>query len=275
MNENNTNSVSVEKLRYVPTGVTTTSTVYSTDSYMEVVTASTQNNNLANYRRYDKNHYVDRSTGALMDYKSYPTGSASSLSRTFNSLRRLILANFSVSTRGTLLTLTLGAAHEASLASIYGFYCRFWKTLRRNLPQAEYIAVVDVHQSGRLHLHVLLKCRDGPMPKLDMDWIRTSWAVGNAHLVRIYNPPGLCAYLTSTRKRLMWRAVYQPYAKLYRTSRGIVKPNITRLDRIEVGELVKARQLHFDSGYIYRVQRHNSDGTVSTLNTITREEYKK
>lgn len=109
--------------------------------------------------------YLVKSTGEICEFDKSGTDrtySCKSLKRTFRNLRYLINNNFFGRSNELFITLTYGGK-DRPLISLEGakrFYTDFQiyiKSLRRVFGKIEFISVVEPHQDGHLHAHVLLK----------------------------------------------------------------------------------------------------------------------
>lgn len=114
------------------------------------------------------NQYLIKSTGEICDFDKTGTDrthSYRSLKRTFRNLRYLINNNFVGAKNELFVTLTYGGK-DRPLVCCEGakrFYTDFKvyiKGLRRVFGRIEFISVVEPHQDGHLHAHVLLKFID-------------------------------------------------------------------------------------------------------------------
>lgn len=114
------------------------------------------------------NRYLVKSTGEIFDFDKTGTDrtySCKSLKRTFRNLRYLINNNFFGDENELFITLTYGGKDRPLISSegAKRFYMDFQiyiKSLRRVFGKIEFISVVEPHQDGHLHAHVLLKFVD-------------------------------------------------------------------------------------------------------------------
>ena len=212
----------------------------------------------------DGNRYLVRSTGEVCEFDKSGTNrtdSYKSLKRTFRNLRYLINNNFFGDRNELFITLTYGG-DDRPLISDGGkrFYMDFQiyiKALRRKYGRIEFVNVVEPHEDGHLHAHVLLKFFDHDfifIPNDDMQ--NVYWKRGftkTSNLVGVTNIGAyLSAYMTDVEvsdenvhdclvsgekvefkevngKRYIkgGRLKYYPKKfRIYRRSKGILEPKV-------------------------------------------------
>lgn len=263
-----TTSVSFEHCPYWPPDPMSVSTVQKIGNVLEVTTSRSPPPNLSRYRRLSSNTYLDRNTGEVCAYHSRDKPTQRSINRAFKKLYRLICANFEGS-KGIMLTLTVTSELSASPSDLYSYYSKFWRKLKRHFPSLEYLAVIEPHQSGRFHYHVLLKSNKGSMPKVPAEFTGCCWMVGRVHSTKIYDVEGLARYLTGKKKRLAWLQYHSSKTRLWRSSKGIVRPVSKTMNRGELESYVKNNSFHFSGGDRIKVIHNNS----TLANIITHERF--
>lgn len=263
-----TTLVSFEHCPYWPPDPMAVSSVQDFGNVLEVTTSRSLSPNLSRYRRLSPNTYLDCNTGEVCAYHSRDKPSPNSINRAFKKLYRSICANFTDG-NGIMLTLTVANELPATPTALYSYFGRFWRKVKNHYPLAEYISVIEPHQSGRFHFHVLLKLKSGLMPTPSTDFIGRCWTVGIVHIKQIYDVTGLAGYLTSKKKKFAWIQNHVPRAKLWRSSKGIVRPITKTMDRKRLEEYVKNNSFRFSGGDRVKVIYNN--GTVA--NIITHERF--
>lgn len=212
----------------------------------------------------DANRYLVRSTGEVCEFDKSGTNrtdSYKSIKRTFRNLRYLINNNFFGDRNELFITLTY-SGDDRPLISDGGkrFYMDFQiyiKALRRKYGRIEFVNVVEPHEDGHLHAHVLLKFFDYDsifIPNDDMQ--NVYWKRGftkTSNLVGVTNIGAyLSAYMTDVEvsdenvhdclvsgekievkevngKRYIkgGRLKYYPKKfRIYRRSKGILEPKV-------------------------------------------------
>lgn len=263
-----TTSISFEYCPYWPPDPMAVSSVQKIGGTLEVTTSRSPPPNLSKYRRLSRKTYLDSSTGEVRTYRSRDKPSPNSINRAFKKLNRMIRANFTDG-NGVMLTLTVANELPATPTALYSYFGRFWRKVKYQFPSAEYVAVIEPHQSSRFHYHVLLKLENGFMPTLSKDFVGECWTVGIVHITRIYDVVGLAGYLTSKKKRRAWVQNYVPRTRLWRSSRGIIQPITKTMNREQLEEYVKNNDFHFRGGD--RIKVICDSGAV--VNTITHEKF--
>ena len=271
-------NISTEQLDFHMPDPNLVSTVYASENWIEVITATRkQNNAISMYRRLDGNHFLDGTTGEIRDYQKSPDKppDASKFKPSFDELRRAICANVRGHGSELHVTLTVQNSLPADLETLYGYFTAFRKKLQYRYPGFEYIAIAEPHETGRYHLHVILVSSGGASAFLENDEIANLWNVGFTKTTYITNPEKIAGYFCSADKRKRWAEFYRPHRRLFRCSKGIVRPKPIRMMRREVNDYVREEGLHPSSDSCYAVKMSNPDGTTQTLNVITREQFRR
>lgn len=208
-------------------------------------------------RIIDKDHYCLIATGEIfeIDHSKDRADDYVSLRRSFRNLRDDINMNFIGSENELFVTLTYGGENRPLMTDSERFYTDFkifMKSLRRKYGSVENIVVIEPHETGHLHSHVLLKfldCKKIYIPKDDM---AKMWGKGYIELDRLTGISNIGAYLSAyltdvplTEQNLLdaisggntikevqgkkyikgGRLKYYPKnVKIYRKSRGMKKP---------------------------------------------------
>lgn len=212
----------------------------------------------------DGNRYLVRSTGEVCEFDKSGTNrtdSYKSLKRTFRNLRYLINNNFFGDRNELFITLTYGGDDRPLIFDggkrFYMDFQIYIKALRRKYGRIEFVNVVEPHEDGHLHAHVLLKFFDHDfifIPNCDMQ--NVYWKRGftkTSNLVGVTNIGAyLSAYMTDVEvsdenvhdclvsgekievkevngKRYIkgGRLKYYPKKfRIYRRSKGILEPEV-------------------------------------------------
>ena len=123
-------------------------------------------NNKAHIKKLDANRYVDLKTGDIREFERTENRSQgeNSLRKTFNRLRELINTNFDGAANELFVTLTYrGELQTNDPKIVYEDFKRFIKRLKytyRNETSIDYINVLEPHESGNFHMHVLFRFND-------------------------------------------------------------------------------------------------------------------
>ena len=209
--------------------------------------------------------YALKETGEIFNFKENQDksrmNSYKSLRRTFKNLRYLINNNFIGARNELFLTLTYGADKGKRLTfddskQFYIDFKIFIKEMRRKFGKLEYINVVEPHEDGHIHAHVLVKFLDIKTVFIDSKLIEKIWGRGFVKVSSLKDVDNIGAYVSAylsdvelTEQTAMdvvksnenpeikevngkkyikgGRLKYYPAEfNLYRASRGIIKPDI-------------------------------------------------
>lgn len=153
----------------------------------------------------DKNCYLVKSTGEVCEFDKSGTNrvdSYKSLYRTFKQLRYLINNNFLGLPNELFVTLTYGGDNRPRILDggkrFYMDFKIFMKALRRKYGRIEFVNVVEPHEDGHLHAHVLLNFFDHDsifIPNDDMQ--NVYWKRGFTKTSNLVGVTNIGAYLSA------------------------------------------------------------------------------
>ncbi|MBF7076545.1 rolling circle replication-associated protein [Streptococcus sp. HF-100] len=184
--------------------------------------------------------YVNLETGEIHDMdtsNSSRLDNLKSTKQTMKKLRRLVAHNFSGGGDNQLWLTFTYREHVIDPVQVYKDFKAFMRRLRSKYSHVEYIAVIEPQESGRWHLHVLMK--NETTLSIPNDVVATMWGKGFTKTKRLRRADKvgnyLIAYLSnlqigdkdSQSKATVKGARLYMYPKgirIYRTSRGIEKP---------------------------------------------------
>lgn len=204
---------------------------------MEITTANGQQEQVI--RVIEGKRYVNLETGEIhnMDTSSSTRlDNLKSTKQTMKKLRRLVAHNFTGGINQLWITLTY-RDHVTDPAIVYMDFKAFIRRIRNQFGNVDYITVIEPQESGRWHLHVLMK--NDTTLSIPNDVVATMWVKGFTKTKRLRRADKignyLIAYLSnlqigdkySQSKATVKGARLYMYPKgirIYRTSRGIEKP---------------------------------------------------
>ena len=219
-------------------------------------------------RIIDKDHSKNR----VDDYVS--------LRRTFRNLSDDINMNFNGAKNELFVTLTYGGENRPLMSDSERFYIDFkifMKTLRRKYGRIENIVVIEPHESGHLHSHVLLQFLDYKSIFIPKDEMAVMWGKGYIELDKLTGITNVGAYLSAyltdiplTEQNLVeaiseGRTIkevdgkkfikggrlkyYQKNTKIYRKSRGMKKPDPKYMTWKEAQKKTGSAKPEFEKAY--------------------------
>lgn len=191
-----------------------------------------------------EHRYVVLSTGEIKMMNVSNGGRSdniASVKRTMKNLRRLIAANFAGGNDQLWVTLTyaknINASHSHDTQVVYRDFKVMMQRMRQTFGPLEYIAVLEPQASGRWHLHVLFKTKDGSelfIPNKDMQKL---WGKGFTKTKRLTEQDNVASYVMAyvsnfrinngkTKKDVKGARLYlyPKGVRIYRRSRGIIDP---------------------------------------------------
>lgn len=229
----------------------------------------------ANIIKLDADHYKVRRTGAIKDFKHSDNraDSINTLAQSMKKLRDTINANVTNVENVKWVTLTY-KDNVQDEKRLYDDFRKFIMRLRyyckkNDLPDFEYISVVEYQARGALHAHVLF-IWDTPAPFIANDIISKIWGFGFTKTKALKGTISnlgnyLTAYLTDLPlheaiisktdlskhqikaidgKRYVKASrlhLYPPNTRLFRTSKGIIKPKTYKMHYNELKQLLDSK----------------------------------
>lgn len=210
-------------------------------------------------QRISDKEYLVKSSGEIREYNTSSHLNPKSYKRMCVKLRDLIIHNFK-DDETKLITLTYATSQKRGdlLAKDLKNY---FKSLSKY--QFEYITVIEPHQNGSFHAHILLKFNSPPATN---KFLKEKWKHGHSKVEKVKNINALAHYFTSEKKakRLHF---YPPNFKIYRSSSGIISP-----------KAIKMTKEQFINDYnVIKTNEYTkiiTDSSDNILNQITKEYYK-
>lgn len=222
-------------------------------------------NRTSRIEKLDSETYRVKSTGEIKRFKKGTSrkDATATLSQTFQNLRNLINCNVTAESVDNVLWVTLTYAENMTdTKRLYNDFRKFNQRLQyyctaNNIPQYEYITVVEPQARGAWHHHLLL-IWDCPAPFIPNNTLEEIWKFGFVKVKKLKKGVSnvgvyLTAYLTDVPledaqdddsfpdhvkglKTLKGKKyvkggrlhLYPAGIHIYRTSKGIKKPIITR-----------------------------------------------
>lgn len=239
-----------------------------------------------NIKKLNKFEYLELTTGEIKEYKLSDKKENDSLRKTFNRLRGLIRANFTENETNQLsITLTY-RENMTDSERLYKDFNLFMKKLvyrYKDKFKFDYIAVAEPQGRGAWHIHLLLKTNN---PKdilfIENKALQLIWGHGMTDTQKLKSDDigtYYVAYFTDlideTKKPLEemdskekskarvkgGRLHYYPKGfKFYRTSRGIVKPEV--LENVSLDDLLETHTV--THSYSYDIVNTTTNDTVNS-----------
>lgn len=254
-------------------------------------------NSVAHIRKLDAFTYLNLKTGEILEYDKSENRSENpnSLRQTFKKMRYLINHNFKGNRNELFLTLTF-AKDSFSPEMVYKDIDKFVKRLRYRFKAEstiDYITVIEPHQSGQFHAHMLVKFNDVKKIYIPVLELKEMWKHGIVDIKTLKDVDNIGAYLSAyladielpedykgDGPEMMVKEVdgkqkkflkggrlkyYPPGMRLFRSSKGITYPERVEMAYKDIKKVVGSAQPHYKKSY----EIQNDD----FANTITYEQY--
>jgi hypothetical protein len=208
-------------------------------------------------KKISADEYVRLEDGEVCEFQHIENRSELkiALCRTFRKIRSLINANFTGEDSELFITLTY-AENMTDTVRLLKDFERFWKRFKRRWGGAEYISVIEPRGRGAWHVH-LIAIWEGRAPYIPNAELRDCWGHGfvrvnavrddcdnlgaylSAYLADVEVPEdgeGVEKQVNGTTKKFKKRGrlhMYPAHMQIYRTSRGIERPEVFWADEKE------------------------------------------
>lgn len=208
--------------------------------------------------KLDGEHWLDPETGEVHEYEKDSekrTDNTQELLKTFATIRALVNTNCKDAKRIRWITLTY-ADNMTDTERLYDDFRKFWQRFKRRWGKAEYISVIEPQGRGAWHVH-LIAIWEGRAPYIPNAELRDCWGHGfvrvnavrddcdnlgaylSAYLADVEVPEdgeGVEKQVNGTTKKFKKRGrlhMYPAHMQIYRTSRGIERPEVFWADEKE------------------------------------------
>lgn len=233
---------------------------------VETVEMEKINGCVMKYRKLSKNKMIDTTTGEVIEVENSKNRGEQlrSLRSTIRRLRMIINANFFGEMNELFVTLTY-RENMTDVGRLYGDFKKFYKRLRRRYKEYEfeYVCAIEPQFRGAWHLHLLLKAMNFKYLYIPNEKIAEIWGNGFTKTKRIESVDNIGAYLSAyltnleDGRKAERLYLYPSGVNIYRTSRGIKKPNVIKGDmRIDEKHKVYEREfeIKIDDEVVNRVK---------------------
>lgn len=292
MTKNDDNEIDIQESHYV--------TVTKMGHLVEIQHMK-KRNSAVHIRKLDADRYLNLETGEICEFVKSENRSENinSLRQTFKKLRYAINENFQGKPNELFTTLTFAkdSFDEKMVAKDVKNYMKRFKYRYKGLSTIDYISVIEPHQSGQFHVHMLLRFNDVKKIYIPVLELKELWSHGRVDIKTLKNVDNIGAYLSAyladielTEENVM-EAVqngskvvvkevegqkkkfikggrlkyYPPGMNLFSTSRGIKYPERVEMTYKSAKKIVGSAEPHYKKSY----EIQNADFT----NTITYEQY--
>lgn len=250
---------------------------------------------IAKYRRLNRDSCVDLETGEVIMYRqsSKRLENHQGLRKTFSALRRIINANFS-GDEGFERHIVLTYGYQESDFNIVAKdFSKFWAKFMYHHGKCEYVRIIEPQQSGRWHLHLLVKKFDGSALNINYDQLHRLWGIGRVHVSKLPFTDNFGAYFsamlrdldvfekleiqdrpTNSMKTIVKGARLQFYPasfRFYTCSKGIIRPKAIAMAYGEARAMVAASKEVYT--FTKQIVAEDELGNAVELNAVKYEQF--
>lgn len=207
-------------------------------------------------RKLNRDEYVFLGTGEIFKCGHIENRSQNinTIRYSISNLRNLINTNFSGGNNELWITLTFGDNKVYNANYLCSIFEKFMKRLRYHFKdlKLDYIYVPEPHEKGDWHIHLLLKA-DKPL-YISNSELNLIWKHGFVKVNRLKDITNIGAYVSAylinikegeTTKKGARLYLYPPGHRLFRCSRGILKPKSFYIPYSEAIRKISSDKLTF------------------------------
>jgi hypothetical protein len=235
------------------------------------------------------NKYMVLKSGDVKEFSHNVYKQKSTLRKTFETLKGVIRANFSAKGHNQLFVTLTYAENMQDGDKLFSDFESFWKRLKYKCQHhsLEYVVVAEPQERGAWHMHLMVKS-DQEVLYIDNKDMERIWGHGYTTTERLKSDDVgryYVSYFTSLEldadqivknagsnkgskkfKKGARLHMYPVHFKLYRCSKGIIRP---KSETVPYGKVVK------EYGEPYSVRSCDVMEGEETINSIQRESFKK
>lgn len=152
---------------------------------------SKRNSNLSNYKKLNKDEYLDKKTGEILEYNKSQIKSKENIRRTMNKKVRPLLENNFFGGRNELFVSLTFSEDMQDFNKLPDYFKNFWKKLTRKYKNRYTFACIYVKElqveRNCWHYHLTLKDVEGKHLFITGDDLYKIWKYGNITVSRIWS----------------------------------------------------------------------------------------
>lgn len=256
--------------------------------------------NGSSIRKLDKHRYVDIRDGEIRDFEKFSekrSDNFNSLRKTFKTLRYLINNNFTGVGNELHITLTY-KKNMTDTKQLYEDFKNFMKRFRYSFKEygsIDYLTVIEPQERGAWHHHLLVRFNDAEGKVfLNSNAVREIWGHGFIKIKTLEGVDNIGAYLSAyladveltdddkatgeevtkvvdgVEKKFIKGGRLHRYPNgmnLYRTSRGIKKPDRVDMPYSDIKKVVGSTKPHYTKSIHIETEDFNNVITYEQYNT--------
>lgn len=201
--------------------------------------------NLSNYRKLNKDEYMDKTTGEIKQYKKTKYRTASSMKSSMKRLTDIFKNNFTGGKNEAYITLTCEELIE-DYDTVHETAEDLFDNLQARYKGLEYVYVMEQQERESWHVHAWVKDTQHKSLFIDNEEIAQLWELGNAYTERVNETDKDINILTNYLSKMETKEKTPAGKKAYYKSRGI---KIPKTDKTEYGNLkntLNDKRLQYD-----------------------------
>lgn len=237
-------------------------TKYNGEKKLKITETLNTQNNFVNIKRLDKDRYYNKIENKIKLYNKSDVRSISGIRHSMKKVSDYIRNNFNGGRNEIFVTLTYSDS-MSDMEQLKKDYDYFWKQLTRQMPDLEYLYVVEMQEErNSLHIHALIKDIIHSELHIPIEELSRLWNKGYVWVTRI-NMRDTRRFVIDESKdertaigrvrkymtKIKTKENVPRDKNIYSKSKGIIAPDIIKITNKEAQQFASDNEYEFYYGY--------------------------
>ena len=237
-------------------------TEYNGEKKLKIIETLNTQNNFINIKRLDKDRYYNKIENKVKLYNKSDVRSISGIRHSMKKVSDYIRNNFNGGKNEIFVTLTYSDS-MSDMEQLKKDYDYFWKQLTKQMPDLEYLYVVEMQEErNSLHIHALIKDTIHSELHIPIEELNRLWNKGYVWVTRI-NMRNTRRFVIDESKdertaigrerkymtKIKTKENVPRDKNIYSKSKGIIAPDTIRITNKEAQQFANDNEYEFYYGY--------------------------
>ena len=237
-------------------------TEYTGEKKLKIIETLNTQNNFVNIKRLDKDRYYNKIENKVKLYNKSDVRSISGIRHSMKKVSDYIRNNFNGGKNEIFVTLTYSDS-MSDMEQLKKDYDYFWKQLTKQMPDLEYLYVVEMQEErNSLHIHALIKDTIHSELHIPIEELNRLWNKGYVWVTRI-NMRDTRRFVIDESKdertaigrvrkymtKIKTKENVPRDKNIYSKSKGIIAPDTIRITNKEAQQFANDNEYEFYYGY--------------------------
>lgn len=237
-------------------------TEYNGEKKLKITETLNTQNNFVNIKRLDKDRYYNKIENKIKLYNKSEVRSISGIRHSMKKVSDYIRNNFNGGRNEIFVTLTYSDSMR-DMEQLKKDYDYFWKQLTRQMPELEYLYVVEMQEErNSLHIHALIKDTIHSELHIPIEELSRLWNKGYVWVTRINMRDTIRFVIDESKDERTAIGRVRKYMtkiktkenvprdkNIYSKSKGIIAPTTIQITNKEAQQFASDNEYEFYYGY--------------------------